>query len=241
MKIIKAKVEWMEEFDNEPSLRIMVDKEPDYAALRYEKRGDLYFAQQGVFASFFYYSKPGEGYGGREFPIKLLDGTDVILKGPWSSNSASMNEAGFTPTKECAYTADKETWKRGYTFYSGIITLDAWRDAVKKFCKDADVVEVRVALPFSKEASCEQNIIIGSIDKTTICYKIARKGMTFDQSQAFKRAKRHLKTIKAYNSGKSASWWRTQEEKEKARLEFIASYNDMVKTHNLNQFGLPSL
>jgi hypothetical protein len=238
MKIIDARVDWFEEYDNAPSLRVLFDKEPDYKTLRYQKKGCLYLAQQGPFVNFFYYTRPGEGYGGRVFSIVLEDDTPVDLVGPWSSNSSCLNQAGFTPCREIAYASDLETWKRGFTFCSGAITIDAWKEAIDTFCPDAHYTPIKSGVPFSAELSNEQASVVGFVGNESIIeWGIARKGMSFNQSQAFKRAKRSLKTIKEW-SDKPYSWVHSSDEWEKLRLSHIEVYNKLVTDNNLHLFGL---
>lgn len=95
MKLVSHKVNMYEGFANDAKYEIRVDTLPELSDLRYEKRGDLYFAEKDGYVSFYAYSGPGEGYAGRHFPITLVDGTEVVLKGPWSSRPAVMLTAGF--------------------------------------------------------------------------------------------------------------------------------------------------
>ena len=89
---------------DKPELRIELhknmwerwDQEP-----RYEKRGPLYWGKNDVgVVRFFAYNGPSTGFSGSAFTLEMLDGTTEVLKGPWSSRSGVMNNAGFEPCVE---------------------------------------------------------------------------------------------------------------------------------------------
>lgn len=100
MKLIRHDVNMHEGYANDANYRIWVDALPELSDLRYEKRGNLYYAEKNGYVNFYYYDRPGDGYGGRQFPITLTDGTEVVLKGPWSSRAGVMQKAGFPETVE---------------------------------------------------------------------------------------------------------------------------------------------
>lgn len=83
-----------------PALKERFDSAQDRYA--YEQKGPLYFAHDELtgLVSFFAYSEPGRGFGGAKFNIRLNDGTEKVLHGPWSSRCGVMNEVGFTPSTE---------------------------------------------------------------------------------------------------------------------------------------------
>jgi hypothetical protein len=97
MRLISAEVEWHEQYLNHPNLVLRVDKLPCPESMIYEERNKIFYAERFGYVSFFYYSTPGDGYGGREFPITMKDGTSRILKGPWSSRASCVNRQGFGP------------------------------------------------------------------------------------------------------------------------------------------------
>jgi hypothetical protein len=130
MRIISAEVDWMVEWSNEPSLKILVDKIPDWSSLEWiELRPGLYYTEQDGYVDKFYYKRPGEGYAGRKFSLKMKSGEIKQLVGPWSSSASALTAAGY-PSVDIAITADPEVWTRGHTFYSGTITLATARQAV---------------------------------------------------------------------------------------------------------------
>lgn len=123
MKLLKARVRWMEGYANDPTLEILVDKMPELSDLRYQKKGTLYYAELDGYVNFFHYSGPGQGYGGRGFELKMADGSTEVLKGPFSSRSGVMNAAGFGPCLDVSITDNPESFERGYTFYAGSVAL----------------------------------------------------------------------------------------------------------------------
>jgi hypothetical protein len=130
MKIIKAKVDWKDGWSNNPSLIVLVDKMPDRNILRYEEKDGLYYAQHEGYVNFFYYVQPNNGFGGRCFDIIMKDGSKEVLKGPWSSRASVANSAGFGPCIDVSITDSLKVWKRGYTFYSGSITVELVQEAI---------------------------------------------------------------------------------------------------------------
>ena len=135
MEILRGLIDWNEQWDNGPDIKLIVDKLPDYKDLRYTKHpvmdetfgkkrlGHIYYAELGDYVSFYYYSAPGEGYGGREFSLLMKDGSSDILIGPWSSNSMSVNKLGLGPCREVTITDDEKVWEKGYTFYGAAVTV----------------------------------------------------------------------------------------------------------------------
>jgi len=145
MRILNARVRWMEGYNNDPELEVLADHLPDYKDLRYEENNGCYFAERDGYVSFFYHSgnpEQQEGYFGRHFHITMKDGTEKTLKGPWSSRSGVMNKMGFEPSREVAIFTDQASYDRGYIAYAGHITERLFKLAVKTFCPGV-VVEPR--------------------------------------------------------------------------------------------------
>lgn len=130
MKILDAKIRNYSEFDNLPTLEVLVDKIPDRDSLVYDQKGSFYFAEKDGYVSFFHYSRPGEGYGGRKFTINV-NGKQKYLIGPWSSNSVSMEQAGFQRTANVSLTDDPKVMEKGYTFYGANLTFEKFEEACK--------------------------------------------------------------------------------------------------------------
>jgi hypothetical protein len=141
MKLIDVKIDWMIGWSNDPRLLMFVEDLPKASDLRYEKNGDLYFAEKDGFVSFFAWAgKPSQGFGGREIPITMKDESVVILQGPWSSNCGVMNDIGFTPSMEVSYTNDQKAWNGDGIFYAGAMTVEFCSDALKTIGEKIDAV-----------------------------------------------------------------------------------------------------
>ena len=125
MNILSAKINWNANYMNFPDLEIEVDEMPDTKTMRYEERNNIFYAEREGYASYFYYKEPGEGFGGREFPITMKDGTEKILKGPWSSRASCVNQMGFGPVVDIVLS------KNQYYRVSGAVTLRIAQKAIK--------------------------------------------------------------------------------------------------------------
>jgi len=140
MKALNAKVNWMEKYANEPHLEILVDRIPSLEELLYDVKDEyFYLAEKDGYVRFFYYKQPDEGYAGHHFHLRMKDGSEVVLKGPWSSNSGTMNRVGFTPSIEASLTDEPAAFERGYTFKAGAITVDFARKALARFVPDVSL------------------------------------------------------------------------------------------------------
>jgi len=124
MKLLKARINWMEKYLNDPFLEILVDEFPKTKDLRFQKKGPLYYAEKNGFVRFFYYSAPGDGFGGNIFNIIMKNGKEEILEGPFSSSAEALNKFGFGPCVDVSITNDLNSYNRGYTFYSGSVSVD---------------------------------------------------------------------------------------------------------------------
>jgi len=129
MKIIGAKVNWNNQWGNDSKITITVDKfkDPNY---KYKQKGNLYFAydsKTGLVSYYAYNPKDHEGYGGQIFELQMLNGKIKKLKGPWSSRSEVMNDAGFIPNTEITIEESESS------LYSGAMTNDKITRVMKKF------------------------------------------------------------------------------------------------------------
>jgi len=70
---------------------------PNITDFTFIRQGPIYYAERQGWCMFFSYSKPGNGYGGSHIPIKMADGTDKTLIGPWSSRAGVINKLGLGP------------------------------------------------------------------------------------------------------------------------------------------------
>lgn len=128
MKILAAKVYNNPEFDNLPTLKVLVDNIPDHDSLVYDQKGNSYFAEKDGYVNFFYYQRAGEGYGGYKFTINV-NGEQKDLYGPWSSNSEAMFQAGFQRTVDVSLTDDPKAFEKGYSFNAAHLTLAKFVEA----------------------------------------------------------------------------------------------------------------
>jgi hypothetical protein len=103
IKITDVLVSWYHGYGNHPRIYLTVDRLPRQDELRYEQRGDLYFAELDGYVSYYCYSGPGDGFGGSKFHITMVDGELRTLQGPWSSRAQCMIDAGFTPCVEVGF------------------------------------------------------------------------------------------------------------------------------------------
>lgn len=245
MRITNAKIDWHAEFDNPPTLEVWVDETP-YDQLRYEQRGSCYWGEHNGYVSFFHYSSPGEGYGGREFTLTMTDGSTKVLKGPWSGNEHSMAAAGFPMSYGVVFiTPDAQFGERRT---AGHLTEARFLEAFE-FCKhEAHLIMLEQPAPYSAECDGVQNSVIGYVagsnTKTIRSYEIAGVGMTFAQSQAYKRAVRYLRY---YLDDKEWIPWimwgaeKDRADKQENRDKMAAHVNDLITTHGLDQFGLTQI
>ena len=128
MEILSTKVEWQFGHKNSPKLKVLVNKIPSQEDLRYKEipvaGGLLYLAEKDGYVTFFVSTSDKRGYTGRTFHIELLSGEKRSIKGPWSSRAGVANRYLEKPCIGCVLTDDKETFQRGYTFYSAHLLVD---------------------------------------------------------------------------------------------------------------------
>ena len=132
MRIENASVDWMEDVDNDPRLQVVVDEIPSRDEMRFEHEDGIYCGIADGFAYYFAWSGDGNdgGFSGRCYDITMRDGTEVTLKGPWSSRAGCVNRRSFGPVVDVRITTDPSVLERGYTFRSGSLTLEAAKQAI---------------------------------------------------------------------------------------------------------------
>lgn len=131
-RLIALRVDWMEGWGNSPNWYGQVNYIQNFYTGEpiWEREGSMYRAEKGIEVEYKAYSAPGEGYGGRVFPIVLRSGEALQLRGPWSSRAACANEA-FPQRERCIevpLVEDEQAWKRGYTFRSANLKVSALID-----------------------------------------------------------------------------------------------------------------
>jgi hypothetical protein len=133
VKILKGRVDWLEERGNRPRLELLVDAIPTRDVMRFDERENLFFAEHDGFCQFFSWRGIGRsaydsGPAGNVYDLTMRDGSSRTLKGPWSSNSGAMNEAGFGPCMEVSVTEDPAGYARGHTFQAAAVLVPLLRD-----------------------------------------------------------------------------------------------------------------
>lgn len=120
MRIVKAEVEWHHGYAN---LIIHVEDQPSADDFEFEERNGLFYAECNGMVRFYAYKKPGDGFGGHTFNIRMKDGTERALKGPWSSHAGAMNRFGFGPCVDVVLVGKYRTF--------GAVTLEVAQEAAK--------------------------------------------------------------------------------------------------------------
>lgn len=101
MKIQDININLMLDWANPPIVEVLVDRWPreeEGFELLFEEREGTYRAEhENGIVEFYHWVGPTNagGFGGRRFPITMVDGTKRELLGPWSSNAESVNRVFF--------------------------------------------------------------------------------------------------------------------------------------------------
>jgi hypothetical protein len=136
MRILDARIDWFHGWANAPELQVLVDHYPDTSDLKFVKCGDLYYAQGEDVAHFYAWDgKPGQGFGGRQFRLNMEDGTQTVLKGPFSSNAGFVNFMGFGPVVEVGLVEEEDRgyWESGEVSYAVNLLLETVEVAMARY------------------------------------------------------------------------------------------------------------
>ncbi len=126
------------------------------------KNGTTYLSVTDGIVSFFHHNPKDEhGFGGSKFTLKMRDGTEREIKGPWSSNDAWIREAFGVDSVSVSYTDSADTFKRGYTFYAGHVTIEKAKEAIALVGPEWQLVFGTSGTKADASASGEQMAIIG--------------------------------------------------------------------------------
>lgn len=244
MTITDASIDWHDSFDNAPTLTVTCNDLPRFEDLRFERKGRYLFAETEGYVCFFYDDPSNhEGYGGRRYDLTMIDGSKETLVGPWSGGESGAAAAGFPMTYATTARAKARFNGNGaeYIAHYAINLLEPlWLDTIARFCPDAHVVaaESEVGHP---GMSGEQNAVIGHglprRGPMVSTYLIARKGMTYDQSQAFKRVKRFSRY--AHEVRDEAPHWHGDKTPAEHRLGHATYVNGLIAAHGLEQWCQP--
>jgi hypothetical protein len=129
MIIRAARFYGYEKFDNFPQLQILVDKMPSMEDLVYRQTGNMYWAEKDGYVSHYNYVRPDRGFGGRQFDLKMIDGSVKTLIGPWHAGERSMYH--ICPCHSVHLTEEIKCWERGYTFFGCSITTKLFQEAAE--------------------------------------------------------------------------------------------------------------
>lgn len=96
-QIKEVRVDWKEGFANSPTFQVVLNKLPDQNVVRFQRLDNLFYGEdkESGYVRFFCWDEArgqDQGFAGRHFPITLVDGTEIVLKGPWSSRAGVMNK-----------------------------------------------------------------------------------------------------------------------------------------------------
>lgn len=123
-------IDWMPGYANSPSLKVHVDRLPEWDTLRFRRhdvRGGTAFWTtsedgDGYVTFNFHDPRNQEGYGGRWFTYQMQFGEPVTVKGPWSSRTAQMNQ-WFPASVEAVYYQSEGPYPK--LGYAGAILMAA--------------------------------------------------------------------------------------------------------------------
>ena len=121
-----SRIDWMLDWANDPELVIKMTREEhdaNLAGMRYEHKHDHYWAEHQGLCSFYYYTGPSRGFGGRTFTLKMKDGTTKDLIGPWSSGYHNTNR-WFPECTYCIIEVDEGYGSERPARFAGYIRTD---------------------------------------------------------------------------------------------------------------------
>lgn len=131
MKIENIKINWKLGWANDPKIRVLCSDAPSWDEFRYKYADRYYWAEREGLVSFFAYSGPGSGFGGRTFTLTMENGEQVDLVGPWSGSSVDANRR-FPHCVEISFTDKPSVMRKGYTFSASCMLVDVLRDALRE-------------------------------------------------------------------------------------------------------------
>lgn len=125
-------------YANDPSLIVHVDETKDVVArLRYRKTSDRHGtsylaidAETGLANYLHHNPKNQNGYGGAKFVMKMEDGTEDHIKGPWSSRASVMCEAFDVTIMDVVFKTEE-----GHQ-YAGALQVSKAMAVVEQYCPD---------------------------------------------------------------------------------------------------------
>lgn len=155
MKILKAEVDYdyaefcrpRDRFANSPGLRLTIDALPPGEGFRFERRGDVFYAESEDVVRFACKadpSKPDDGFGGARTTLRMADGDAVSFVGGGSGCSENAHKFGFDPLMHCTFwlPPGRDAWSRyrqppGYLGRG--LTLSRAREVVEQFLPEWEI------------------------------------------------------------------------------------------------------
>jgi hypothetical protein len=119
----------------EKKIKITVEGEPSfvYRKITFAEGNTAYLGVDGPFARFFVHVHHNEtGFGGDTFRLRMEDGTESFIKGPWSSAASTMNEL-FELEDPLVEVLDVTTYRGGVVAHVRKSALDELGIALKLF------------------------------------------------------------------------------------------------------------
>ena len=111
----------------EKRIQITLEGEPDYVyrEIVFPGEGVAYLGEDAALARFFFHSPRNErGFGGAEYKLQMVDGSERVIKGPWSSSASTMN-ALFGLTDPLVEVVDVTEYSSGIVAHVRKSALDA--------------------------------------------------------------------------------------------------------------------
>jgi len=139
--IVDAAIDWNKTFTG-PRLVVLVDEIPQIDEMQFERNDSIWYAEKDGLCRFFAWSEDADhqGFGGHAFRLPMVDGDDVVLKGPYSSRAGVVNAHGFGPVANGWVTDSRRDFEQMYSGDAGIhLTLDAANYAVSLLDSDVEM------------------------------------------------------------------------------------------------------
>lgn len=121
----------------EKRIQITVEGDPSFVYrkinLEAEAGATAYLGVDGPFARFFVHVHRNEtGFGGDTFRLRMEDGTESVIKGPWSSAASTMNDL-FELEDPLVEVSDVTKYRGGVVAHVRKSALDELGIALKLF------------------------------------------------------------------------------------------------------------
>lgn len=127
-KLLTAKVIYSSLYGREKKrIEITVEGEPSYVFREFVAPGygTAYLGEDGVLARFFFHDPRNErGFGGEVFKLRMVDGTEREVQGPWPSSCSTINQL-FGLTDPLVEVADVTKYRSGVVVHVRKSALDA--------------------------------------------------------------------------------------------------------------------